>query len=212
MAYRVRLDGTEFPAKFLNTLSNGNVLVEALAHGPRFVPGTHVEVCACDVISTDVPEPAHTDMAASAAALQAAMDEERKTLTPVAELIKQGGEIAHDAPDKLVTAQTPNKLAAQQDAAIRPTQPPKAAAKNPNEDEMSDRLSEKLKLAASAAAEITGAVEKRADALIARKAALLQRQEQVFSMHEKVMNDAEAGLDSVEAALRQLSNSVPGQA
>ena len=207
MAYRVRLDGTEFPAKFLNTLSNGNVLVEALAHGPRFVPGTHVEVRPQDVISTDALEPANNDVAASAAALQAAMDEERQHLTPVAELIKRGGEIAHDAPDKQAA---PIK----EDAAIRPTVPPHqmVAAKTPNEDEMSDRLSEKLKLAASAAAEITGAVEKRADALIARKAALLQRQEQVFSMHEKVMNDAEAGLDSVEAALRELSNSVPGQA
>lgn len=82
----IRWQGFEFHAEPIKQLPNGNYVMRAMQHGPRFVPGTEVEVTQHEIIemaSAETP-PTHAE---GLAALEAAMAEERKTVPTPAELI-----------------------------------------------------------------------------------------------------------------------------
>lgn len=82
---RIKWDGKPFSAAPVKQLSNGDWLMRALEHGPRFTVGTMLQVKKLDIISLDDKDT--PDPAARAAELEAAMAEERKTLPTVAELL-----------------------------------------------------------------------------------------------------------------------------
>lgn len=96
---RVRLFGQSFNATPVRQLANGNWIMTAHAHTARCTPGSEIEVHPDEVIEMAAAETPATDD--SQAQLEAAMAEERKTLTPVAELLKRGADIKHDAPNKI---------------------------------------------------------------------------------------------------------------
>lgn len=82
---RVRIANHELVATPIEQLPNGNWLMRAEQHGPRWVPGTTVWVLKKDVLemaAAEIPAPAE-----SQAQLEAAMAAERETITPVAELL-----------------------------------------------------------------------------------------------------------------------------
>lgn len=81
---KVRWGSTVFEAKPIEQLPNGIWVMEALVHGPRFTVGGQVHVQPDEVM--DWGE-ASVDVAQSAAELDKAMAEERKTLPPVETLL-----------------------------------------------------------------------------------------------------------------------------
>jgi len=85
---RIRWYGQEFTAEPIKQLPNGNWLMRSKEHGARFVPGTEIEVRQSEIIEMAAAEKP-TDPKASLGMLEAAMAEERKTLTPVTELLAQ---------------------------------------------------------------------------------------------------------------------------
>lgn len=86
---------------------DGNWIMTAHAHTARCVPGSEIEVHPDEVIEMAAAETPETEVADSQAQLEAAMAEERKTLTPVAELLKKGADIRHDAPNKVEVSDVP---------------------------------------------------------------------------------------------------------
>lgn len=82
---RVRVFGQTFSATPVRRLPDGSWIMTANEHAARCVPGAEIKVAAAEIIEMAAAET--PDPAASQAALDAAMAEERKTLTPVAELL-----------------------------------------------------------------------------------------------------------------------------
>lgn len=83
---RVRWHGTEFYADPVRQLPNGNWLMIAKQHGPRFTIGTEIEVMQAEVVEMAAAE-TPPSYAESIAALELAMAEERKALPSPQELI-----------------------------------------------------------------------------------------------------------------------------
>lgn len=81
---RVRWHGHEFTADPIRQLPNGDWLMKTKGHGPRFTFGTEVMVKPDEIVEMAAAETPPSD---GLAELEAAMAEERKTLTPVAELL-----------------------------------------------------------------------------------------------------------------------------
>lgn len=99
---RVRWHGAEFTAAPVRQLPNGNWLMVAQTHGARFAVGSQIEIRPDEVLEMTGPEmppdgepegyPSEEGdkiaaEAQSLAELELAMAEERKTLTPVGELL-----------------------------------------------------------------------------------------------------------------------------
>lgn len=99
---RIHWQGHEFTADPVRQLSNGNWIMRAKQHGPRFTVGTEIEVTAKEIIEMAAaekpPDGGLTDedrdnigaairARSSMSALDLAMAEERKTLPTPAELI-----------------------------------------------------------------------------------------------------------------------------
>lgn len=81
---RVRWHGTEFRADPIRQLPNGNWLMEAREHGPRFSIGTEIEVRQGEIVEMAAAEmPASPD--AGLKELEAGMAKERETLPPLAQ-------------------------------------------------------------------------------------------------------------------------------
>ncbi len=86
---RIRWNGQEFYADPVRKLPNGDWIMRAKQHGPRFTIGTEIAVAPNEIVemaSAEMPEDPQA-AARSLADLDRAMAEERKTLTPVAELL-----------------------------------------------------------------------------------------------------------------------------
>lgn len=84
----IRWGGSVYSAEPIEQLPNGNWRMKALEHGPRFSVGTILEMKQNEIIEIAAAE-MPPDPAASAAALERAMAEERKTLPSVGELLVQ---------------------------------------------------------------------------------------------------------------------------
>lgn len=102
---RIRWHGQEFIADPVRQLENGNWIMTAREHGARFTVGTEIEVKPGEIVEMAAAEAPAADE--SQAKLEAAMAEERKTLPSVQELLKKGGDIKHDAPDKVEVSNGP---------------------------------------------------------------------------------------------------------
>jgi hypothetical protein len=99
---RIRFDNTVITAKPLYQNERGNWIMEAQQHGARHIAGGEVEIRPDEIIemsNTEMParEPGtikiteykpSPEAIASAAALEAAMAKERKSLPPVADMLK----------------------------------------------------------------------------------------------------------------------------
>src|SRR5216684_2469500 len=72
-----------------------------------------------------------------------------------------------------------------------------------------DRLKEKLALAAGVAVRVTAAIEKDADALIAREAEVTDRSKKAFEPHHTAINQRMRELNSLEDALQIMENADP---
>lgn len=81
---RIRWHGSEHEAEPIQELPNGNWLMKAQEHGARFAIGTLIEVKPGEIVTMDKGTP---NPAATPAALEVAMAEERKTLPSVRELL-----------------------------------------------------------------------------------------------------------------------------
>lgn len=86
-------------------------------------------------------------------------------------------------------------------SAPEPVTPPPSRAK---ESQM--RLSEKLKLAAAAASDLTASIERDADDILNTKAALDAQREHVMGGHKAMLTDAKVGLDEAAKSLALMSN------
>ena len=190
---RFRWQGTEHAAEFIRKLPSGDIIARALGHGPRFAPGTEVQIQPHEIVECaelDAPPatatPA-TEPVVDPKAMQAAMDAEREKLPPLKEIIAN-----------------PNFT--------QPRSASSPAAASQTGDAMSDdfsRLQEKAKFAAGAAGEVAKAVEKTFDDVLARKAALLERNASIAAKQDAIFTQAHGGLDIVENALNLLSNGGP---
>jgi hypothetical protein len=72
-----------------------------------------------------------------------------------------------------------------------------------------DRLKEKLALAAKVAPNATAAIEKDADALIARGPEIAERSKKAFEPHHAALNQRSRELDQLEDALKIMENADP---
>lgn len=81
---KIRWGGGTYAGRITETFEDGSAQVLMLEHGPRFTVGTVIEATAAEIVSRDETD---ADPAKSVAVLEAAMAEERKTMTPVAELL-----------------------------------------------------------------------------------------------------------------------------
>lgn len=88
---RVQVFGHTFIAKPLSKQDNGDWLMEAREHTARASVGTVIRVRPSEILDMEESPPLAPDQ--GAAALNLALAEERKTITPAADLIKA----AHDA-------------------------------------------------------------------------------------------------------------------
>lgn len=91
---RIRWHGATFSADPIRELPNGNWLMRAREHGPRFTAGTEIEVTKNEILEMAAAE-LPPDPDESRKALDAAMEEERKTLPPVADLLKAAKDQPH---------------------------------------------------------------------------------------------------------------------
>lgn len=83
----IRWHGTIYSAAPVKQLPNGDWLMTANEHGPRFTVGTTIQVKQDDIENMDAAE--MPDQFGSLAALEKALAEERKTLPSVRELLLQ---------------------------------------------------------------------------------------------------------------------------
>ncbi len=84
--------GHRFSATPIKQLPNGDWLMTANVHGPRFTPGSEIEVAPGEIVemaSAEVPSETLQHAFTTAIGLEAAMAEERKTLPTPQELIGQ---------------------------------------------------------------------------------------------------------------------------
>lgn len=226
---KFRWHGAEYAAEFVRRLESGAVIAKAVGHGPRFAPGSEIEVQPNEIVSLDDEKQAGM-FTGKPSDLRAAMND--MPIVPPADVPVAIPAMAI-TPDGLVAADPRTGFAVLQKAmdAERETLPSVAeviadpnptpplsdqspAAAQPSEAPMTDtnvfsRLQEKAKLAAGAAGEVAAAVEATFDDILAKKAALLERNNTVHAQHRKVIDDANAGLDTIESALRQMSNGGP---
>lgn len=82
---RIHWHDRTYAAALKERLPDGGALMVMQEHGPRFTAGTVVRVTAAQIESLD--EVAPVEPAASAAALETAMAEERKTIPSVREVL-----------------------------------------------------------------------------------------------------------------------------
>lgn len=93
---RVQWHGSSFIAEPKEQLENGDWLMVAKEHGPRCSPGTIIRVKQNEIVEMAAAE--MPDTATSQAALDKALAEERKTITPVAELLAVAARERAEAP------------------------------------------------------------------------------------------------------------------
>ncbi len=72
-----------------------------------------------------------------------------------------------------------------------------------------DRLKEKLALAAAVAPRVTAAIERDADALIARESEVTDRSKKAFEPHHAAIDQRMRELNSLEDALKIMENADP---
>ena len=188
---RVRWFGTTLAADPVQENPDGSWDMIARSHTARTVPGTRINVQKSEIVSMDPI--AAPDVTASQAALEAAMAEERKTLTPVADLLAR-------AP-KTVVSVPPG-----------PTHAPSLARQQPSSSmssDRNDRLRAKLSSAAVVVKQLSDQIEARADSIIAQREKIAGHADRAFAPHEAALASHEAGLQEVEDALRLLDNGGP---
>lgn len=99
---RIQWGGSTYFATPIEQLPNGDWRMTAQEHGPRFTIGTEIHVKAAEIVSMDAAE-MPPDPAASAAALEQAMADERKTLPTVREVMlanaKKAAETNQETPN-----------------------------------------------------------------------------------------------------------------
>lgn len=83
---RIRWHGTTYSVEPIEKLPNGDWLMMANEHGPRFTIGTKIQVKAADIVDMNEHNPVKS-AAESAAALEKAMAAERKELPSVQEML-----------------------------------------------------------------------------------------------------------------------------
>ena len=82
---RVRWHGSEYVMEPLRQFDNGDWLMRAKSHGPRFVPGTEVRVTPAEIIEMAADEaPASNGQAE----LEAALAKERAAIPSVESILK----------------------------------------------------------------------------------------------------------------------------
>lgn len=84
---RIHWHGTVYSATPIEQLPNGDWLMTANDHGPRFTVGTTIQVKTADIESMDAAET--PDPHGSLAAVEKAMAEERKTIPSVRDVLIQ---------------------------------------------------------------------------------------------------------------------------
>lgn len=99
---RVQWHGQNFNATPIEQYPNGDWLMESLAHGPRISVGTRIRVTSKEIIEMAAAE-TPPNPAESAATLETAMADERKTLPSIAELRAQRA----DQPQDTANGQAP---------------------------------------------------------------------------------------------------------
>jgi hypothetical protein len=177
--------------------------VEALEHGPRFVPGTLIRVTANEVVDLGIAPP--VDPAASQAALDKAMAQGRENLPTVQELLAKAkpqesdlvrfvdGPLRQMAP--IVPLPPPPDLTAT--SANTPTTPQ-------GKPEMS-KLSELAGLAATATKDIEAEADRVSNRLNAARAKAFTATAKI----DGVSAEIEKGVAAVEDLANQLTNGGP---
>ena len=186
---RVRWFGTTLAADPVKENPDGSWDMIARSHTARTVPGTRIYVQKSEIVSMDPI--AAPDVTASQAALEAAMAEERKTLTPVADLLAR-------AP-KTVVSVPPG-----------PTQAPSPARQQPSSSmSQADRFREKVMKMTDEGKKLTDTLELRVDKFLARVDQVKEHADKAFGAHETMLDMHEAGVQHVEDSLRLLDNGGP---
>lgn len=94
--HRVRWHGQTFSAELVDdTRADGMLLMRSLEHGARFTAGTEILVHPDEVVEVR-PSPLGLPPPATAATIQAQMDQERERLPSVQELLAQARQAQQD--------------------------------------------------------------------------------------------------------------------
>lgn len=175
---RIQWHGSTYNAEPVKPLEGGDWLMTMLEHGPRFAIGTLVRVKQSEIIEMAAAEMPATP-AQSAASLQQAMDEERKTLPTVEQLIARRNEPSADT-----------------------TAPASPAPETPD-------MSSKLSQLAALAADTNKTIEDKADKSLSRLTAARAKAEEGLGKLDDITAEIEAGTNSIEDLANQLSNGGP---